>query len=102
MRTKIFLSAFFAVAFVFTSCGQNDKINTSLQTENDSISYAIGVTFGSSLQMSGLEDINPKAIAMAIQEIFDGETTIMNPEQANMMLNDYFTKLQFGETSRGW
>jgi FKBP-type peptidyl-prolyl cis-trans isomerase len=97
MRTKIFLSAFFAVAFVFTSCGQNDKINTSLQTENDSISYAIGVTFGSSLQMSGLEDINPKAIAMAIQEIFDGETTIMNPEQANMMLNDYFTKLQFGE-----
>lgn len=96
MRTKIFLSTFLAVAFVFTSCNQNESINTSLETENDSISYALGVTFGSSLQMSGLEEINPIAIAMAIQEIFDGDTTIMNPEQANMMLNDYFTNLQFG------
>jgi FKBP-type peptidyl-prolyl cis-trans isomerase len=96
MRTKILFSAFIAIVIVFTSCKQNESINTSLETENDSISYAIGVTFGSSLQMSGLEDINPKAIAMAIQEIFDGETTIMNPEQANMMLNDYFTNLQFG------
>jgi FKBP-type peptidyl-prolyl cis-trans isomerase FklB len=97
MRTKTLLSAFLMIAFAFSSCGQSEKISTSLKTQNDSISYAIGVTFGSSLQMSGLEDINPSAIAMAIQEIFDGKETIMNPEEANMMLNDYFTKLQFGE-----
>ena len=97
MKTKNFFYASLVIAFgfAFTSCGQGEKISTNLDTENDSISYAIGVTFGSSLQMSGLEEINPSAIAMAIQQIFDGDSTIMNPEQANMMLNDYFTNLQF-------
>ena len=97
MRTKIFLSVFITVAFVFASCGKSDKVSTSLQTESDTISYAIGITFGSSLQMSGLEEINSKAIAMAIQEIIDGDNTIMSSEEANMLLNDYFTKLQFGD-----
>jgi FKBP-type peptidyl-prolyl cis-trans isomerase len=96
MKTRIFLTIFFATAFAVSSCGQN-KISTDLRTENDSISYAIGITFGSSLQMSGLEDINPHAIAMAIQEIWEGEQTIMTPDEANMRLNDYFTRLQFGE-----
>jgi FKBP-type peptidyl-prolyl cis-trans isomerase len=95
MRTRILLSVFFAIAVVFTSCGQNEKIRTTLNTENDSVSYAIGVAFGSSLQMSGLDTINAHAIAMAIQEIFSGETTMFNAEEANMFLNEYFTKLQF-------
>lgn len=97
MKTKIFFSIILATAFFITSCGQNDKVSTSLTTENDTISYAIGVTFGSSLQMSGLDTINAQAIAMAIQDIWDGESTIMTPEEANMMLNTYFAEVQFGE-----
>lgn len=97
MRTRIILTLFFALTVTFSSCGQSEKISADLNTEIDSISYAIGVTFGSSLQMSGLDDINPKAIARAIQEIFDGEGTVLNPDQANELLNDYFSKLQFGE-----
>jgi len=97
MRTKIFLTFILAITAVFTSCGQSEKIKTNLKTETDSVSYAIGITFGSSLQMSGLDDINVKALAMAIQEIFNGERTLMDPEEANMLLNDYFTKLQFGD-----
>ncbi len=97
MQTRIFLTLFMAAAIVFPSCGQTDKASVELKTENDTISYAIGVTFGSSLIMSGLEDINPQAIARAIQEIFDGETTLFNPDQANMVLNEYFSALQFGD-----
>jgi len=97
MKTKIFLTLFLASAMIFSSCGQSGNSRSELKTESDTISYAIGVTFGSSLLMSGLEDINPNAIALAIQEIFDGESTIFNPEEANMLLNDYFAKLQFGE-----
>lgn len=97
MKTKTLITLILAVAVVFTSCGQTDKINTKLETESDSISYAIGISFGTSLQMSGLELINPAAIAMAIQQIFDNETTVLDPEEANMLLNDYFTKLQFGD-----
>jgi FKBP-type peptidyl-prolyl cis-trans isomerase len=97
MKTKFFLTIFFTIAFVFTSCGQNDRVKTTLKTENDTVSYAIGITFGSSLQMSGLESINAQAIAMAIQEIWDGRTTMLSPEEANMLLNDYFSRLQFGD-----
>lgn len=97
MKTKIFLSFFLAAAVVFSSCGQNELTRDQLKTQSDTISYAIGVTFGSSLLMSGIEDINPQAVALAIQELFDGDTTAINPEEANMMLNDYFGKLQFGD-----
>ncbi len=97
MKTKFFLTLFLASAVIFSSCGQSSSSRSELKTESDTISYAIGVTFGSSLLMSGLEDINPNAIALAIQEILDGESTIFNPEEANMLLNDYFAKLQFGD-----
>lgn len=93
----MFLSFFLAAAVVFSSCGQNELTRDQLKTQTDTISYAIGVTFGSSLLMSGIEDINPQAVALAIQELFDGDTTAINPEEANMMLNDYFGKLQFGD-----
>ncbi len=97
MKTRFFFSILFATAFFIISCGQNQNAQTDLVTENDTISYAIGITFGSSLQMSGLETINPQAIAMAIQDIWDGESTVLTPEEANMLLNDYFARLQFGD-----
>lgn len=96
MSPKFFFTLILTTAFVVSSCGQNDLSRTELKTENDTISYAIGVTFGSNLLMSGLDEINPQAIARAIQEVFDSESTFINPEQANMMLNDYFANLQFG------
>jgi FKBP-type peptidyl-prolyl cis-trans isomerase FklB len=95
MNQKILITAFLAVALGFNSCGQSDISRSELKTESDTISYALGVTFGSNLLMSGLEDINPLAIALAIQEVFDGESTLLDPEQANNMLNDYFSKLHF-------
>ncbi len=97
MKTKIFLTLFLVSAVVFSSCGQIGNSRSELKTESDTISYAIGVTFGSSLLMSGLEDINPNAIALAIQEIIEGKSTIFNPDEANMLINDYFTNLQYGE-----
>lgn len=96
MKTKIFFSVLFASAMFISACGQSDKVKTDLKTENDSVSYAIGITFGSSLQMSGLQTINPKAIVMALQDIWDGDPTIFNPEEATMLLNDYFGRMQFG------
>jgi FKBP-type peptidyl-prolyl cis-trans isomerase FklB len=96
MKTKFLFSIILTAAFIFISCGQNDKISTSLKTEHDSVSYAIGVTIGTSLNMSGIETINAQALAMAIQQIFDDLPTAMNTEQANELLNDYFGKLQFG------
>lgn len=96
MSPKFFFTLILTTAFVVSSCGQNDLSRTELKTENDTISYAIGVTFGSNLLMSGLDEINPQAIARAIQEVFDSESTFINPEQANIMLNDYFANLQFG------
>ncbi len=97
MKPRFLLTIIFATAFAFASCGQNEKVRTSLNTELDTISYAIGITFGHSLQMSGLETINPQAIAMAIQQVWDENPDVMSSEEANMILNLYFTTLQFGD-----
>ncbi len=97
MKSRFFLTSLLTLAVIFNSCGQSSINRSDLKTEADTISYAIGVTFGSSLVMSGLEDINPKAIALAIEELLEGESTMFNPDEANMLLNDYFAKLQFGE-----
>ncbi len=96
MRSRILLTSLLTLTVIFNSCGQGSINRSELKTEADTISYAIGVTIGSSLVMSGLEDINPRAIALAIEELLEGETTIFNPDEANMLLNDYFAKLQFG------
>lgn len=97
MRTKNIISVILTAAVIFASCGKQENVSTSLTTENDSISYAIGVTFGNSLIMSGLEEVNAKAIAMAIHQIYQGDDTSITPEEANIMLNDYFSRLQFGD-----
>lgn len=96
MNPRILFTIIFTAAFALTSCGQNQKMKTNLETELDSVSYAIGITFGHSLQeSSGLETINPEAIAMGIQEAWDGVSEL-HPDEASMILNSYFTKLQFG------
>lgn len=95
MKTKLLFSTILTGTLIFISCGQNDKISTSLNTENDSVSYAIGVTIGTSLHMSGIESINSQAVAMAIQQIFDDLPTAMHTEEANELLNDYFGRMQF-------
>jgi FKBP-type peptidyl-prolyl cis-trans isomerase len=98
MRTKTLLTVFFTLSFAFNSCGQSEKISTSLKTENDSISYAFGVSLGYNLHMNlGMEEINAHAFAMALQEIFAGDTPVLDAQEANMMINDYLTKQQFGE-----
>ncbi len=97
MKTKFFITLILTSAVVFSSCGNRGLTRSELKTESDTISYAIGVTFGNSLMMSGMEDINPNAIALAVKEIFDGESTFVSAEEANMMLNEYFARLQFGE-----
>jgi FKBP-type peptidyl-prolyl cis-trans isomerase len=98
MRTKTFLTVFLTISFAFTSCGQSEKINTSLKTEIDSVSYAFGVSIGSTLHMNhGMEEINALAVAMGIQEIFAGDTTSMDPQQANLIINNYLMAQQFGD-----
>ncbi len=97
MRTRILISLLFVTAAVFLSCGQNDKISTNLDTDLDTVSYALGLTFGSSLQQGGLEDINIEAMAMAIQHLFDGEATEIEPQMANLIINDYFSRIHFGD-----
>ncbi len=97
MRAKILISVFFVTAAVFSSCGQDDEIHTNLDTDIDTLSYALGLTFGSSLQQGGLEDVNLEALAMAIQHLFDDSTLEFDPQEANLIINDYFAQIHFGE-----
>lgn len=82
------------LAFSLSSCNSLNK-KVSLKSEIDSVSYAIGVNVGQSLKEGpGLEDLNMRALMVAIDEIFSEKETKMSHREANEYLNIYFNKLR--------
>jgi len=91
MKVKIFGILLFIVFCSASLHGQN------LKNEVDSLSYALGVMFGKTIQtnlQSGGFQINNDIFIQTIQKIFQNETLDMSPEQANMMINTQYVKNQ--------
>lgn len=60
----------------------------------DKLSYALGMSMASNLMNSGLRQIDVDSFVKAFTEIMDNKTTSMSPQEANQILQDYFTKQQ--------
>ena len=91
MKVKI-IGILLFIAFCAASVqGQN------LKNDIDSISYALGVMFGKTIQaniQSGGFQINNNIFIQTIQKVFQNETLDMTPEHANMYVNEQYMKLQ--------
>jgi FKBP-type peptidyl-prolyl cis-trans isomerase len=93
MKGKLFIALLPAIFFYATSCQQKvGKVN--LKTENDSVSFLIGHSFGASLATSPMTDVNMKAMVKGLQEGLDGEEPFMDMNQANQLITDYMRKLE--------
>ncbi|KPL24900.1 MAG: hypothetical protein AMS23_05250, partial [Bacteroides sp. SM1_62] len=79
--------------FYVSSC-QQETGKVELKTEHDSISYIIGHQIGSNLANSPITEINVAAFANGMQDAIDETELFMDPNAANMMINEYMRKAE--------
>jgi FKBP-type peptidyl-prolyl cis-trans isomerase FklB len=65
-----------------------------LQTKLDTISYAIGLEFGSMLKTQGLDSVRTAALVKALQDALNNGTPLITKEQGNMSVTEYLQQLK--------
>ena len=70
------------------------KIIRKLNKLMDKLSYALGMSMASNLMNSGLRQIDVDSFVKAFTEIMDNKIPSMSPQEANQILQDYFSKQQ--------
>ena len=87
-----------AVAASFAGCNKSEETaaagDLSMTTAHDSASYAIGMNIAESLKREQMNDINPKIIAQAIQDAFDGKEPLFDELTARGVFESYLNKAQ--------
>ncbi|MEJ5317534.1 MAG: FKBP-type peptidyl-prolyl cis-trans isomerase [Tenuifilum sp.] len=95
MKLKGLLVAALAIPVVISCQNSNSKIGkVILKSETDSLSYALGVNIASSFKNAKLDEINYKAIARAIQDVYskDSSKIKMNDEEALKYIQDFLNR----------
>lgn len=93
MKLKNIYAAAFLGAIALTSCNNNNTMG-ELSTENDKVSYSLGVVMGNNLKKSGVDTINGVALAAAITDIFASSDLKVSEDSAKQILDAYFGKLR--------
>lgn len=83
-----------AGSVAMTSCGQKSKSSANLKTDVDSLSYAIGISVGSSFAQNDIKDINVDALSAAISDIMskDSLRPKMDQRVAQTVIQTYLMK----------
>lgn len=93
MKVRIFITLMVAGFFLLISCQK--KVGTvKLNNDIDTISYCLGVNIGANLLKTEMQEINYKALAKGIQDIYTNEEPIFDPVEANNRVNDFLYKLE--------
>jgi FKBP-type peptidyl-prolyl cis-trans isomerase len=86
-------AAALAVAFsmLFSACnsGSYSSGNINLSSNVDSVSYAFGYLNGKQMSQQGMDDLNPKIFAEAMQQAFAGDTAQIQRVKLHAMLRRY-------------
>lgn len=104
MKIKLLATFILALALLSPSYGQKKKDkkkateNTApalvLQTKADTVSYCLGVLFGSMLVNNNLTDINSSKITAAIDEMLAKKTPLFDAAKANEIIGQYVMGLR--------
>jgi FKBP-type peptidyl-prolyl cis-trans isomerase FklB len=87
----------FVVAGLLIILGSCSKpnINVKLVSPVDTISYYIGILTAKNLQgNTGVENINPRAIAMGFEKVFSKDSIKVTDMEMQRRLQSYFSELQ--------
>ncbi len=83
------------VSLTLFSCNEEasaQDFSGDLSSVEDSVSYALGINIGQNLKQSGFKNVNVQAMGKAIAEIYAGDSTLLNAEEAGALINNYMTK----------
>lgn len=66
----------------------------SLKTQNDTLSYAIGVNIGQNFRNQNLQSVNGSTLGRAVDDILKGQKTLLDENQVAAILQAYSAKLR--------
>ena len=75
------------------SCENQVKEVKSLETELDSVSYAVGLSMSSQLK-NGFEDVNKEILIQAIRNGLDSTNLLLDSKDIQKTIQTYFQKKQ--------
>lgn len=64
-----------------------------LYGELENFSYALGMSIAGNLIQTGVNTVNPEIFLTGFKDVFKGETTLIHPEEANTILEEFITKI---------
>jgi len=64
-----------------------------LYGELENFSYALGMSIAGNLIQTGVKTVNPELFLGGFKDVFKGETTLIHPEEANFILEEFIGKL---------
>jgi FKBP-type peptidyl-prolyl cis-trans isomerase FklB len=91
---KLFILPLLALATLI-SCSQTETKEAKsmeLKTENDSLSYALGLDIANNLKQAKLDSINVEIMADAMAAVFTGGETKMDPQSAGATIQAFMQK----------
>ena len=97
MKGLKFLAIGVLAGAMFASCGestQQPKYEGIPVAEVDSVSYAVGTSFGQMIKGSNIEGLNYSKVMQAMKAVVNGEKPVIDPQQAGLVINNYMTKVQ--------
>jgi len=79
------------VCFAFSATtAYSQRLNNTV----DSLSYALGVLYGINIQASGFQTINAEIFGQVVRKVMHNEAVDMTHEEAGMIANAQFQKIQ--------
>ena len=85
-------------SIAFSSCempkGGGKEFSGDLKTDKDSISYALGLTYGSSLKQSEIDSIDFSVFKAAGEAAMAGDSTLMEAREAQMYVQNFARQAQ--------
>lgn len=98
---KRILGVLLLAAIVLSACTQtNLPTKADLKTEADSVSYALGVQYGSSLSKNGMDVLNFQAFLAGMNVTYNGDEANFSDEEAMTVIRTYFMALQTKEADK--
>ncbi|QNM86195.1 FKBP-type peptidyl-prolyl cis-trans isomerase [Polaribacter pectinis] len=82
-----------AISATLFSCGNQVKEVKSLETDIDSVSYAIGLTMSGQLK-NGFKEVNKDILTQAIRNGLDSTNLLIENKDVQNIIRNYFQKVQ--------
>jgi FKBP-type peptidyl-prolyl cis-trans isomerase FklB len=94
---KHVLTVILGIAFLFSACHVEEKIE--IKDQNDKTSYSVGYQVGGDFKRQGV-DLNPEAFVKGVQDALAGDKPLVTPEEMNQTLVDLKRRIMATEQEK--